>query len=69
MAGNKYLALRSNERMAGKKRKMQDQMSGGENAGPKNAGPKNQDRKIEDQRSERVFCRRNMRDCVVETRS
>jgi len=50
-----------------KERKMQDQMSGVENAGPENAGPENQDRKMEDQRSECVFCRgNNMRDCVVE---
>ena len=39
---------------------MLDQMSG------ENAGPENQDRKMEDQRSECVFCRVNMRDCVVE---
>ena len=50
---------------------MQDQISGGENAGPENAGPENagpenQDRKMANQRSERVFCRENMRDCVVE---
>ena len=44
---------------------MQDQISGGENAGPENAGPENQDEKMEDQRSERVFCRGNMRDCEV----
>ena len=44
---------------------MQEQMSGAENAGPENAGPENQDWKMEDQRLERVFCRGNMRDCVV----
>jgi len=46
--------------------KMQDQMSGGKNAWRENTGPENQDRKMEDQRSERVYCRGNMRDCVVE---
>ena len=45
--------------------KMQDQMSGVKNAGPENAGPENQDRKMEDQWPERVFCSRNMSDCVV----
>ena len=43
--------------------KMQNQMS---LSGAKNTRPENQDRKMEDQWSERVFCRRNMRDCVNE---
>jgi len=60
---NEYARLLISGRLKMQDQKMEDQEKMKE---WKMQEPQNQDRKMEDQRSERVFCKGNMRDCVVE---